>query len=244
MNKDRKFVVYKHTNKINGKSYVGQTCQSLSQRWRRGEGYKSSTYFYHAIQKYGWDNFEHTILECGLNENEVDERERFWIKYFNSTNENYGYNLSDGGNAEHSFNLQHKIHHQQAVSKALGVSVICLNTKKIYPTIRQAMFETGAEHISDCCKGKIKTSGKDKNGNALYWKYLSEYTGTEKIEIKKQLRKKTSVLCITTGKIYQSAKEAERKTGIDSGSIGRCCNGKRKTAGQCTWQWIEDKKDD
>lgn len=239
MNKNRKFVIYKHTNKINGKCYIGQTCQTLSQRWRKGEGYKNSTYFYHAIQKYGWDNFEHTILECGLNENEVDERERYWIKYFHSTDENYGYNLSDGGNAEHSFNLLHKEHHQQSIIKALGKKVICLNTKVIYPTITQATLETGIDHISDCCKGKIKSAGKDKEGNALYWKYLDDYTGNEKIEIKKQKRGKTSVLCITTGRIYSSAKEAERDTRVDSGSIGRCCNGKRKSAGNCTWKWLE-----
>lgn len=240
MNKNRKFVIYKHVNKINGKVYIGQTCQKLSARWRKGEGYKSSTYFYRAIQKYGWDNFEHVVLECGLNENEVDEREKFWIKYLNATDQRYGYNLSNGGNKEHSFNLQHKIHHQQAISKAIGIPVICLNTKKIYPTIRQAMLETGASHISDCCKGKIKSSGKDINGNALYWKYYSEYTGLEKIEQKKQKRIRTSVLCETTGKIYQSAKEAERETGIDNTSINRCCNGKRKNAGGCTWKWIEN----
>ena len=238
MNKDRKFIIYKHTNKINGKCYVGQTCQTLSQRWRKGEGYRSSTYFYHAIQKYGWDNFEHTILECGLNENEVDEREKFWINYFHSNNKNFGYNLSDGGNAEHSFNEQHKINHKNAVSKALGIPVICLNNKKIYSTITQATLETGAKHISDCCKGKIKSSGKDKSGNALQWKYLDEYTGRETIEVKKQKRTKTSVLCISTGKIYSSAKEAERMTGIDSSSIGRCCNGIRKSAGGCKWQWL------
>lgn len=239
MNKNRKFVIYKHTNKINGKCYIGQTHQTLTQRWRKGEGYKSQPYFYNAIKKYGWDNFEHIILECGLNENQVDEREKFWIKYFNSTNEDYGYNLSDGGNGKHSFNLQHKLHHQQSVAESLGIPVICLNSKKIYSTVREAMLETGAQHISECCQGKMKTSGKDVNGNALYWKYFHEYTGAEKIEIKKQIRSKTPVLCITTGKIYSSAKEAERETGIDNTSIGRCCNGKRKTAGKCLWQWVE-----
>ncbi len=166
---------------------MGQTCQTLSQRWRKGEGYRSSTYFYHAIQKYGWDNFKHTILECELDENEVDEREKFWINYFhsNNNNKNFGYNLSDGGSAEHSFNEQHKINHKNAVSKALGIPVICLNNKKIYSTITQATLETGAKRISDCCKGKIKSSGKDKNRNALQWKYLHEYTGIKTVEVKK-----------------------------------------------------------
>lgn len=239
MNKNRKFIIYKHINKTNGKIYVGQTCQTLSQRWRNGDGYKNSTYFYHAIKKYGWDNFEHIILECGLDKNIVNEREKYWIKYYQANDERYGYNLSDGGGTEYLFNQRHKENHQKAINSALGISVICLNNKKIYSTMAQATLDTGAEHISDCCKGKMATSGKDKNGNALYWKYLHEYTGTEHIEIKKQKRKKTTVQCVNTGIIYDSAKAAERATGINSSSIGRCCNGIRNSAGGYKWKWIE-----
>lgn len=63
-----KYKVYVHVNKINGKIYIGQTCNSLSVRAGRksGIGYKHSTHFYNAIQKYGWENFEHIILIDGL----------------------------------------------------------------------------------------------------------------------------------------------------------------------------------
>ena len=56
------FCVYAHVNQINGKIYIGQTCQNPENRWRMGEGYKGSTYFYHAIQKYGWSQFKHIVL--------------------------------------------------------------------------------------------------------------------------------------------------------------------------------------
>lgn len=236
MNKDRKGIIYVHINKINGKKYIGQTVQKLQDRWGRGSEYSTCTHFYNAIMKYGWDNFEHKILECGLDYDKLDEREAYWIQYYDSINN--GYNIKLGGSNQ-KLTEEHKNKIQESNTKTLGRAVICLNTKKIYNSVNAAKKDTGAEHINQCCSGELKTAGVDENGNALVWRYLDNYDPNEKIIIKKQKRKATKVLCIETNIIYQNAKDAERKTGIDSTSIGRVCNGKRKSAGKYTWKWIE-----
>lgn len=99
------FIVYKHTNKINGKVYIGITCQKLNDRWRKGKGYNKGTYIYNAIQKYGWNNFEHEVLLDGLTEKEARKKETELISFYKSNDERFGYNLTEGG--EH--NIPNKV---------------------------------------------------------------------------------------------------------------------------------------
>jgi group I intron endonuclease len=96
-----KFTVYMHVNKINGKRYIGITRQNPPEkRWKNnGLGYinhgtHSNIYklFYADIQKYGWDNFEHIIVDTELTEFEAKSIETQLIKYYNTTNNEFGYN--------------------------------------------------------------------------------------------------------------------------------------------------------
>lgn len=93
------FYIYMHKNKINNKKYIGCTSQDRPERrWKNGKAYKTCTYFNNAIQKYGWDNFEHVIIEEGLfTEAYANEREDYWINYYDTKNPENGYNINAGG---------------------------------------------------------------------------------------------------------------------------------------------------
>lgn len=82
-----------HTNKINGKKYVGIS-KNPEKRWKN---YQGCTHFYNAIQKYGFDNFEHEILLTGLTEKQAIAKETEYIIRYDTV-EN-GYNLTYGGSA-------------------------------------------------------------------------------------------------------------------------------------------------
>lgn len=94
--------VYLHTNRSNGKVYVGQTQREPWMRWRdqRNEavrGESKSRYLQAAIRKYGWAGFDHQILSTASNQAELDNLEKVWIILLRATDRDFGYNLASGG---------------------------------------------------------------------------------------------------------------------------------------------------
>lgn len=90
------YCVYKHTSPT-GKVYIGITKRKPQKRWNSGRGYESNRYFFRAIQKYGWDNFKHEIIEKNLTQEEAVAKERYYIEKYNSTDPECGYNIEAGG---------------------------------------------------------------------------------------------------------------------------------------------------
>lgn len=86
--------VYKVTNLINGKIYIGQTIK-IGKRFL--EYYGSGKYIKRAIKKHGITNFIKEIIWFCKTKEELNEQEIFWIKLYNSTDRKIGYNIREGG---------------------------------------------------------------------------------------------------------------------------------------------------
>lgn len=93
------YCVYIHLNKINNKSYIGITCQNPLIRWQGGRHYKTCPHFNRAIQKYGWNNFEHFIFQDNLTQQKANDIERLLIKLFNTIDSN---TVTTTTNSEHA----------------------------------------------------------------------------------------------------------------------------------------------
>lgn len=92
-----KYYVYVHTNKINGKKYVGVTSKKPEARWQNGNGYLKNKYFTRAIKKYGWnEGFTHEVVAEGLSVEDAYQMERDLIAKYDCINPN-GYNATSGG---------------------------------------------------------------------------------------------------------------------------------------------------
>ena len=89
------YCVYCHTNKLNGKKYIGITKTEVNKRWHCGVGYKGQPKFYRAIQKYGWNGFTHEIIASNLTESEAKNFEIILIDKLDTIQN--GYNVSKGG---------------------------------------------------------------------------------------------------------------------------------------------------
>lgn len=115
--------IYKITNIINNKCYIGQTTDP-TRRWRehksQGYGQEKNKKLYYAFSKYGIENFTFEILEENI-EN-YNEREKYWIRYYDSY-EN-GYNMTEGGE-EPPLNIKEKSpfaqHSQEEVDKVIDL---------------------------------------------------------------------------------------------------------------------------
>ena len=91
------YTLYYHTFP-NGKMYFGQTCNDVEIRWgKNGYGYKKQPLMWNAIQKYGWDNIEHRIISTGLDKDEADFQEMFYISAYRTNEPEFGYNMTYGG---------------------------------------------------------------------------------------------------------------------------------------------------
>ena len=206
----KKYLIYLHKNKINNKFYVGQTCQKPSERWGHdGINYQSQPLFYNAILKYGWDNFEHIILEEGLTAQQANERECFWGGYYHSIAPE-GYNLVLGSNKQHSTSTN--LHN--SLSEAIKKTWEKEEYRQKVIEGRKKMWQQATPEIKEKMLANLDRSGKG-------WK-----------------SKQKQVLCIETGIIYPSLREAERQTGISHCNISQVCIGKRKTAGKYHWKYI------
>ena len=102
MKEDKKIGIYKITNKLNGKCYIGQST-NIEYRFEEHKKYKnrSSVYLHNSIKKYGEDNFNFEIIELCEEEN-LAGRAIYWIKFYNSIFPN-GYNLTEGGSGGNTF---------------------------------------------------------------------------------------------------------------------------------------------
>ena len=92
--------IYKATSATTGKVYIGQTTQTLQERISQHNshayGHQYNYHFHNAIRKYGAKDFTYEIIEDGIKSAEtLNERERYWISYYNSYYD--GYNSTMGG---------------------------------------------------------------------------------------------------------------------------------------------------
>lgn len=137
------YCVYCHINKINGKRYIGLTGETNpADRWgANGAKYRNSPCFYQAIQKYGWDNFEHVILEFNLTADEAAILEQKYIQLYDTMTPN-GYNLTGGGEIKKIISKETR---KKLRENHLG--------KKASDETKKRMSKSRTGHIGYNCKG-------------------------------------------------------------------------------------------
>lgn len=202
-------IIYKATNNINGKVYIGQTIRTLEERISEHKRKKESV-LGRAIRKYGKDNFSFEIIDSAENVDELNEKEKYWIDYYNSCDKEKGYNLCAGGDGTFGY------HHSEESKKKMSEK-----KKEIYigdgnPFYGKHHSEEAKKKMSEYHKNRVMTEEWKSNIGKSQWK---------------------KVINNTTGEIFNSIKEASEKTGIKATHISKVCKGKGKTTGGYSWSY-------
>lgn len=238
------WTLYIHKNKQKGKVYVGITSRKPEERWGyNGNGYKPDkeadkpTHFWLAIQKYGWESFEHQIILTGLFKDEAELLEQQYIQLFdsyeNGYNSTYGGSLGSKGyrhtdEAKRSMTEKRKgVKHTKEWSKHISEAqlckrpVICLETGIIYdnPTVCAEMLNFPRQRILETCHGKTHTA------YGLHFQYADkDYKSLQEIENEReeiQSKKRKPVVCMETGEVFESRIDCCKKNGISRLGLNR-----------------------
>lgn len=156
--------IYKITNKLNGKVYIGQTINTVDQRWKRHvyDSKTKDTHFARAIRKYGAENFIVETIDTAESTKELNEKEIYWIKYYNSNKE--GYNSTDGGDDTYTYKYRTEEEMEQTKEKIRQTKLGGKNPMAVKVKCRNE--QTGEEYHFDSLS-EMQTFLKGDNHNFI-----------------------------------------------------------------------------
>lgn len=243
---DKKYTVYKHTSP-DGKVYIGCTGSKPEERWNKG--YQHNNDLSSAIDKFGWDNFDHAIIASGMNETDAYDLEKELIREYDSSNPKYGYNKSIGGKINSGIKRTDEYRRKMSELKRgekhnfYGKHHTEESKQKMSESTRGEKHYMYGKHHTEETKRKLSELHKRENlseetlikmRNARLGKQLSESTRNK---ISKSHSKK--IICIETNKVYNSVNEAAMDVNIYATNISAVLNKKQRTAGGYHWTYAQ-----
>lgn len=217
------YSVYKHRHKDSGKCYIGITSKTPpSLRWGEyGRNYRTQPVFFKAILRYGWDNFDHDILFEGLTKQEAFEKEVELIAKYKSNEDEFGFNVYDGGNDSVWTKNSQPVFQYDADGNFIARYKSCNEAAK--------ELSIAVANISSCChKENNQVSAKgflfiyekdvtDKEIQNMIDRYNHKFNYSRNVD---QYDLEGNFI-----KSFNSAKIASEEIGVSVGSISDCCRG-------------------
>lgn len=216
----RTYYIYKVTNTINGKIYIGKTSQFKERKWQHERCYeKEDCRFHRAIQYYGKEKFNWEIIAETDNNEKANELEKFYINEYGSYHPN-GYNMTKGGDGGSMWNAK---------------PVVCLSLDGKFVKRYDSAGETKQDgffgsNVLESCKDSRYTC---KNHIFMFEDEYKE-CGARKYKKPQNSCKKEIIQCDMGGKFikeFQSVQQASKETGIRRTTISGALTGTYKSAG-------------
>lgn len=280
-----------------GKRYIGITKQKLEERWGKdGYRYQRCTLFWRAIQKYGWENFEHVVIDSADTLEEANEKEKHYIIKYRTNDADYGYNCTEGGDGVAGWKANDEQRQKNSDAKKKmweDEEVRALLTKERRnrgnsPEEKKRLSDISKrawqdeEYASKQRANLLKISQDEEQRKhrsetmIKKWKEDSQFVNAMQAHLRKihdddTLKKKHSedmkrlweenrevflqnrsylsgsknpmaraVKCVEMNATFETAREAERETGVSAKNISNVLRGKNKTAGGYHWEYATE----
>lgn len=232
---EKQYYIYITTNLINNKKYIGQHYGAIDDNYLG-----SGTYITQAIDKYGKENFIKEILEI-CNQETIDEREKYWIDYYNAVEDNMYYNLREGGSggdgwkscnewAKRNPDKAQAIYQQNGKFIQQWVNTHPEEAQKNIETMLQASHYYWQTHPEE-----LQQQMKLVNQKKEEWQLANPEQYQQQIDNWRKKGPETNskpIICLTTNQIFPSISAAARYFNIQQANISKVLNGERKSAGK------------
>ena len=234
--------VYKITNNINGKIYVGATTHSIMQRWREhintayGNSKDNKSLFKKAIRKYGKENFTVEMIKRCYGKNELNNSEIEWIEKMNSfafKDNSNGYNSTIGGMGIIGYSNN---------TPVCKIDIVKGKVIEIFNSIREAEVNIG---VRICTIDK-----KNHTSGGYYYMYKKDVDKYSEEELITYVHSRFDYLLYQldeNGKIiniYKDVADLKKKTNVSNvGNIVSCCLGSRRLFHNYQWCYQKDLND-
>ena len=236
--------IYETTNLVNGKKYIGQHKSKTFDL----DYYGSGKIILQALKKYGVENFKCSVIEWCSSRKEANERERYWIAYYNATKSSIFYNISDGGNnyagmlqkdmkeirakmrkahlgeKNHRYGVIPSEETREKIRKSLTGKTASEETKK-----KQSESHSGENHYmygkkySEEMKKRFSESHKGIYHTEEAKKKMSmSRTGKKRpreVAEKINAANRKKIQCVETGEVFACARDVMISLGFDGSSV-------------------------
>lgn len=226
--------IYKITNLVNGKTYIGQSIDIQRRFWEhRCISHESNVHLKNALRKYGKENFKYEVLE-ECSEEQLDEKERYYISILKPE-----YNVTNGG--QDTLRRYPEVIKQKISVKSKEQWAKMSNEEKAKRIKNNLKGPRKGHTVSEKTRTKLReiNTGKtqsletiEKRKETIRNKKRSGYVQTNAGHRKK-------IICLETGEIFESVKQASAQLNTSRSNISKVLKGKQKTVKGYRFEYLE-----